>query len=97
MELVTSIPAFLSLAGGACAWVWTQTRGLDKRITSIEATLAVLEERLRHVPDARDFARLGAQLARAEQSAGALVTSLDQVNKRLDRIEDWAAAPGSGQ
>lgn len=90
VELLTSIPAILSVAGGAVGWLWTQTRSLDKRITRIENSLAVLEERLRHVPDAREFAQLGNQLARTEQSTNALLGALQAVHKRLDRIEDWA-------
>ena len=96
MDLVTSLPAILSIAGGAFGWFWTQTRSLDKRITRIEHSLAVLDERLRHIPDARDFAALNAQLTKTEASCSSLSMIVEQLTKRLDRFEDWAQS-GSAQ
>jgi hypothetical protein len=80
---------------GVWVYAWSATRGRahqdeleeirverDERLRTIEAQMAMLEERLAHLPTATDIAALGAAVARIE-------ATVDTMDRRTNRIEDW--------
>jgi len=83
------LATLLTCAIGVYAWIAAIHKGLDDRCTSTEREVAIIEERIKHLPTAREIAELTAATQRLAVEMASAVRSIDALSHRLELHEEW--------
>ena len=83
------LTVLLTVSVGVYAWIAAIRKGLDDRCTETEQELAVLGERIKHLPSAKEIAELTAATQRLTVEMASAVKSIDALAHRLELHEEW--------
>lgn len=76
---------------GIYAWVASIRSGQDCRIGECEQSIAVIEERVKHLPTSREVTDMTAAIQKLTVEMAVVNKFLDGLQRRLDLHEEWFA------
>lgn len=81
---------------GIYAWVASIRSGQDSRIGECEQSIAVIEERVKHLPTSREVTEMTAAIQRLTVEMVGVIKSLDGLSHRLNLHEEWFQSGRTG-
>jgi hypothetical protein len=83
------VSVVLTAVIGIYAWIAGIRSGLDARLGKNEQTIAVIAERVEHLPTSREVTEMTAAIQRLTVEMAGVIKSLDGLAHRLDLHEEW--------